>query len=167
MSTLHQLRQGLSTAWDSLTEGWKEFRERAGDALTLFQPKTLHSETENTEEHIVNRASRWGLLAAEVADDKDTLQVMLEAPGLEAKDFDIEVRDDILIIRGEKNLSRKETRGHYHVMERAYGHFERAIRLPVAVNDEGAQASYRAGVLTVSLPKSTSTTFRRISIDAQ
>ena len=74
MSTLHQLRQGLSTAWDSLTEGWKEFRELAGDALTRFQSNTVHSEAEKTDGHIVNRASRWELLAAEVADDNNIVR---------------------------------------------------------------------------------------------
>lgn len=164
MSTLDQMRQGFSRAWDSLTEGWREFRELAGDALTRFQPKTSRGDVETAEDRIVNRASRWGLLAAEVADNDDSVQVMLEAPGLDSGDFDIEVRDDVLIVRGEKKLAREETRGHYHVMERAYGHFERAIRLPATVDDDGAEATYRAGVLTITLPKSKTARPRRISV---
>lgn len=167
MSTLDQFRQGFSRAWDSLSEGWREFRELAGDALTRFQPKTSRGDVATAEGRIVNRASRWGLLAAEVADNDDSVQVMLEVPGLEAKDFDIEVRDDVLIVRGEKRLSREETRGHYHVMERAYGQFERAIRLPASVEDDGAQATYRAGVLTISLPKSKTARPRRLTVNAK
>lgn len=166
MSTLLQIREGVSKAWDSLTEGWREFRELAGDALTRFQPKTSRGEEETADDRIVSRASRWGLLAAEVADSDDTIQVMLEVPGLDAKDFDIEVRDEILIVRGEKKLAREETRGHYHVMERAYGQFERAIRLPTSVDDDGATAKYRAGVLTITLPKSKTARPRRIAVDA-
>jgi len=165
MSTMNQLRQGLSKAWDTVTEGWRELRELAGDALTRFQPKTSRGEVETAEDRIVTRASRWGLLAAEVADNDDRVQVMLEVPGLEAGDFDIEVRDDVLVVRGEKKLAREETKGHYHIMERAYGQFERAIRLPVPVEDDGAKAKYRNGVLTVSLPKSQSARARRISVD--
>lgn len=165
MSTVNQLRQGLSKAWDTVTEGWRELRELAGDALTRFQPKTSRDEVETAEDRIVARASRWGLLAAEVADNDDHVQVMLEVPGLEAGDFDIEVRDDVLVVRGEKKLSREESKGHYHLMERAYGWFERAIRLPVSVEEDGAKAKYRNGVLTVSLPKSRSARARRISVE--
>ncbi len=166
MSTMNQLRQGLSKAWDTVADGWRELRELAGDALTRFQPKTSRGEVETAEDRIVTRASRWGLLAAEVADNDDRVQVMLEVPGLEADDIDIEVRDDVLVVRGEKKLAREETKGQYHVMERAYGRFERAIRLPVPVEDDGAKAKYRNGVLTVSLPKSRSARARRISVES-
>lgn len=167
MSTMNQLREGLSTAWDTVIEGWRELRELAGDALTRFQPKASRGEVETAEDRIVTRASRWGLLAAEVVDNDTKVQVMLEAPGLEADDFDIEVRDDVLVVRGEKKLAREETKGHYHVMERAYGRFERAIRLPASVDDEGAEAKYRNGVLTVSMPKSRSARSRRITVASQ
>lgn len=164
MSTMNQLKQGLSRAWDSVTEGWRELRDLAGDALTRFQPKASRGEVESAEERIVARASRWGLLAAEVADNDDHVQVMLEVPGLEPADIDIEVRGDVLIVRGEKRLAHQETRGHYHIMERAYGSFERAIRLPAPVEDEGADATYKSGVLTVSLPKSAAAKTRRIPV---
>ncbi len=164
MSTMNQLRQGLSKAWDSVTEGWRELRDLAGDALTRFQPKTSRGEIETAEDHIASRSSRWGLLAAEVADNDDQVQVMVEVPGLEAGDIEIEVRDNVLVVRGEKKVAREETKGHYHVMERAYGRFERAIQLPTPVEDDGAKATYRNGVLTVSLPKSRSAKAHRISV---
>lgn len=165
MSTVDQIREGLTKAWDSLTVGWRELRELAGDALTRFQPKTPRGEVETAQERIVNRAARWGLLAAEVADNGDAIEVMLEVPGLEADDFDIEVAGDVLIVRGEKKLAREEAHGHYYLMERAYGRFERAIRLPAPVDDEGAKATYRHGVLTISLPRTQAARSRRITVD--
>lgn len=167
MSSLVQLRQGISKAWDSLTVGWRELRDLAGDALTRFQPKSSRADAESAEDRLVNRASRWGILAAEIVDDGVNVQVMLEIPGLDAKDFDIEVRDDVLVVRGEKRLSRQETTGHYHLMERAYGAFERAVRLPVPVDQNGAEAKYRAGVLTVTLPKARGSAARRITVHAR
>ena len=154
-----------STASGTIQSVGLRRRELAGDALTRFQLKTPRGEVETAEDRIVTHASRWGLLAAEVADNDKYVQVMLEVPGLEADDFDIEVRDNVLVVRGEKKLARDETKGHYHVMERAYGRFERAIRLPVSVEDDGAKAKYRNGVLTVSLPKSHSERARRISVE--
>ncbi|HET6628864.1 MAG TPA: Hsp20/alpha crystallin family protein [Woeseiaceae bacterium] len=165
MSTVTQFREGLSKAWDTLTIGWRELRELAGDALTRFNPRTTRGEVESAEDRIVSRASRWGLLAAEVTETDDTVDVLLEAPGLEPDDFEIDVRGDLLIVRGEKRVSREETRGHYHIMERAYGQFERAIRLPASVDDEGATARYRRGVLTVSLPKNAKRSGRRIAVE--
>ena len=166
MSTVTQIRQGIAKAWDSLTVGWRELRELAGDALTRFQPKTVREEQETAEDRIVRQASRWGLLAAEVADSGDHIQVMLEIPGLQPADLTIEAESDVLVVRGEKKLERDVTKGHYVLMERAYGKFERAIRLPSKVTDDGATASYRDGVLTVILPKAANAGRNRIEIRA-
>ncbi|MEZ5512525.1 MAG: Hsp20/alpha crystallin family protein [Steroidobacteraceae bacterium] len=134
MSTLQQIRQGLSRAWGSVQEGWQEFRDLAGDALTRFQPRSSNTAVtpsgSSEDNSSLSRNARWGLLAAEVEDTGDQIGVSLEAPGLEPEDVDIEVVGDVLIVRGEKNVSREQTRGSFHVTERAYGHFERAIRLP-------------------------------------
>jgi HSP20 family protein len=66
----------------------------------------------------------------------------------------------------KKKVAREETRGHYYVMERAYGRFERAIKLPARVDDASARARYRRGVLTVSLPKIDGPRGRRIAVEA-
>lgn len=166
MSTLNQIREGITKAWDTLTIGWRELRELAGDALTRFQPRTSRGELETAEDRIVGRASRWGLLAAEVVENSDNVEVMLEVPGLSATDLVIETRDDVLVVRGEKKVSREETSGHYFLMERAYGRFERAIRLPARVQDDGASARYRDGVLTVKLPKAAKKATSRIVVEA-
>jgi HSP20 family protein len=98
----------------------------------------------------------WGVLAAEVSDDGDKVVVRLEAPGMAKDDFDLQVMDGYLIVRGEKRLEREETKGRYHVTECAYGHFERAIPLPDEVDTAKASASYKRGVLRVELPKDAS-----------
>lgn len=165
MSNLQQVREGLTKAWDTITIGWRELRELAGDALTRFNPRSARTANPTPEERMAGRIARWSLLAAEVTDTDHTVEVALEAPGLEADDFEVEVRDDVLVVRGERRMSREETRGHYFVMERAYGQFERAIKLPAPVDDKGATARYRNGVLTVSLPKIAAQRGRRIAVE--
>jgi HSP20 family protein len=165
MSNLQQVREGLTKAWDTITIGWRELRELAGDALTRFHPRSSR-DVSPAEERAAARGARWGLLAAEVTDSGDTVEVTLEAPGLEPGDFEVEVHGDVLVVRGEKKLSRAETLGHYYVTERAYGRFERAIKLPARVDDITARARYRHGVLSISLPKLAETRGRRISIEA-
>jgi HSP20 family protein len=105
------------------------------------------------EDQVMENAPRWGLLAAEIKEDDETVTVQLEAPGMEAKDFDLEVVGDILVIRGEKRVEREQRGGHYYMMERAYGRFERALPLPTEVDEGKANAKYQRGVLWVSLPK--------------
>jgi HSP20 family protein len=165
MSNLQQVREGLTRAWDTITIGWRELRELAGDALTRFNPLTPRTDNPTAEERLAGRTARWSVLAAEVTDTDKTVEVALEAPGMEARDFEVEVRDDVLVVRGEKRMSREETQGHYFVMERAYGRFERAIKLPAPVDDKAATARYRQGVLTVSLPKTGAPRGRRIAVE--
>jgi len=84
-----------------------------------------------------------------VPSDKD-VKVTAELPGLEDKDVEVLVDEDVLTIRGEKKAETEDKeRGS---SERYYGRFERVIPLPFEV--EKAEASFKNGVLTISLPKS-------------
>jgi HSP20 family protein len=66
MSTLEHLRSGLSRAWESVSEGWRELVERAGDPLTRFQPGHSRGDVETTEDRMARAGSRLGVVAAEV-----------------------------------------------------------------------------------------------------
>jgi HSP20 family protein len=79
--------------------------------------------------------------------------VQADLPGLDEKDVTLTVQDGILTFRGEKRSERKDERENYHMMERSYGSFHRAIRLPDSVDADKAQARFVKGVLTVTLPK--------------
>ena len=116
------------------------------------------------EGEIAYRSSGWGVLAAEVFDNEDRVIVRLEAPGMEPDEFRLEVVDDMLVVRGEKQLQRERTEGRYHVTECAYGSFERAIPLPDEVESDKASARYRRGVLRVELPKPATRHSRRIKV---
>ncbi len=165
MSTLEQIRHGLSRAWDSMAEGWQQLRERAAQAMTRYTPTRHTNALETAEDQVAAHSARWGLLAAEVQENEDEVVVRLEAPGMEKDQFDINVIDGrYLSVRGEKRVQREEKRGRYHVMECAYGSFERAVALPTEVDDGGAKASYRNGVLRISLPKVRGGGARRIQV---
>ncbi|MET0104433.1 MAG: Hsp20/alpha crystallin family protein [Sedimenticola sp.] len=166
MSTLHQLREGLNEAWDTLVDGWQRLYRRAAGAITRFTPgKKAQEEEKGAGQEIAVRSAGWGVLAAEVFDDDDQIVVRLEAPGLEKSDFDLEVLDNYLVVRGEKQIERERTEGRYHVTECAYGRFERAIPLPDEVDSSKARASYKSGVLRIDLPKAVSRRRRTITVD--
>ncbi|MBQ0834136.1 Hsp20/alpha crystallin family protein [Marinobacter sp.] len=166
MPTLHQLREGLHEAWGSLIDGWQRLYRRAAGAITRFSPgKKAREDDKGTSQEIAVRSAGWGVLAAEVFDDDDQIVVRLEAPGLEKSDFDLEVLDNYLVVRGEKQIERERTEGRYHVTECAYGRFERAIPLPDEVDSSKARANYNNGVLRIELPKSSLGHRRTISVD--
>ncbi|HKK14118.1 MAG TPA: Hsp20/alpha crystallin family protein [Gammaproteobacteria bacterium] len=165
MSTLEQVRSGLGRAWEQLAEGWQQLVSRAGHALTRFQPVRGTGELQTAEDQLTARAPRWGPLAAEVAEDEEQVTVRLEAPGMEPDDFQVAVNDRVLVVQGEKQAGREQTLGRYHLLECAYGRFERAVPLPAAVDEAGARARYRRGVLTVTLPKTTGARGRRIQVN--
>jgi HSP20 family protein len=68
-------------------------------------------------------------------------------------DFTILVDESQLVIRGEKRVEREEKKARYHVIEAAYGSFERRIPMPCEVDPDNAHAAYERGVLTVRLPR--------------
>lgn len=164
MSTLQQVKSGLSHAWDSVSHGWRELSDRAGDALTRFTPHHDPEKPEEPGDRLAARSARWGLLAAEVSEKRDSIEVALELPGMDAEDFNIEVIDNTLVVSGEKRVSRDRGTGRFQVLERAYGRFQRAIPLPTEVDDSKATANYDRGVLTVTLPRTERAQRRRISV---
>jgi HSP20 family protein len=165
MSTLQQIRQDVSHAWDRMVDGWGQLYRRAAGALTRFTPEAHKGDAdEAARQAMTSRSSGWGLLAAEVFDDDDRVVVRLEAPGLDNGDFDLQVVDDYLVVRGEKRVSSERTEGRYHVRECAFGRFERAIALPDEVDTGKATAEYKKGVLRVELPK-THTSRRTIRVN--
>jgi HSP20 family protein len=155
MSTLQQIRQDVTNAWDRMVDGWGQLYRRAAGALTRFTPGAHKRDSdEAARQAMTSRSSGWGLLAAEVFDDDDRVVVRLEAPGLDKGDFDLQVVDDYLVVRGEKRVASERTDGRYHIRECAFGRFERAIALPDEVDTAKAVAEYKKGVLRVELPKS-------------
>jgi len=166
MSSLDQLRQQLGRAWESVAEGWQHLRTRASDALTRFSPPARYGQVETPEERFTRQSVGWALLAAEVQETEDEVVVRLEVPGMDAQGFEIAVVDAILVVRGEKRVEREGRQGRYHVMECAYGRFERRVPLPAAVEEGRAAARYRAGVLQVTLPKRGRSRARRIAVES-
>lgn len=90
----------------------------------------------------------------DVTETDEAIEVVADLPGLEKKDIDISLEGDVLVIKGEKKEEHKETKKHVHRMERRYGSFYRALRLPTEVKSDGIDASFLKGVLKVTLPKS-------------
>jgi len=89
----------------------------------------------------------------DVVDTEKEIEVSAELPGMDEKDIDVSLTGEALVIKGEKKEEKEEKGKDYYRSERSYGSFSRTIPLPVEVDTNKAAATFKKGVLTVSLPK--------------
>ena len=91
--------------------------------------------------------------AAELHETPEAFHLRIEAPGLEAKDLDVQVTAEAVAIQGErKSESKTEAKGMTR-SEFRYGKFQRVIPLPARVQNDKVQAEYKNGILNLTLPK--------------
>ena len=144
-----EVERGIVRAWEGLAEGWREMLSRSGGAMTHFVRAPKEEEAESAEEDF----PRWGLLPTELWETAKSVIVRIELPGMSKDEIDVSIHRGSLWIRGEKHSGRDHQKRLYHIMERAYGRFERSIPLPGSIDAANAETSYHNGVVTVILPK--------------
>lgn len=110
-----------------------------------------------------NVAQRW-LPAVDVAETEEHLVLTADLPGMSEDDIEIEVKDGILSISGERRDARDESEGGYRRVERRFGRFARAMRLPRGTDPEAVTASFDRGVLEVRVAKPELTKPHRVAI---
>lgn len=151
----------LSRAWENLKIGWHELLTRSNDALTHFK------RNKNEKNDLHSSFPSWSLLAGEVEETSKDILVRLEVPGLKKEDLHLTIDGNLLYVTGEKHIERESFDSTYHVMERAYGTFQRVIPLPRNVNTDKTEAEYKNGVLKIRLPKITGETIKTISLSQE
>jgi HSP20 family protein len=152
---LPDLRVGMGSMWDSVAEGWERLRQSAAGALTRFRPGDKSNLPAQSDVDDVGwlPGIGWAMLGGDVFEDDKRVVVRLEAPGMSKSDFELQVVNDQLLVRGEKRFERENSDGRWRVLQCAYGSFHHAVPLPAAVLADQARASYKDGVLRVELPK--------------
>jgi HSP20 family protein len=140
---------------------WTKNRELAPPRESFDPFMTLHREMNRLFDDVFRgfgsptlsplMEGRFGWPQVEVSDNDEALVVSAELPGMTDKDVQVEIANGVLTIRGEKKSEHKDE-GRYFT-ERSYGSFERQLALD-NVQEDKAEASFKNGVLTISLPKS-------------
>ena len=137
------------------TSPWDQFRE-----LRDRMDDLLGSALGN-----LPRMSEWSP-PVNVEDTGREILVTAELPGMKKEDITIELENNVLTIRGEKKLERKETdEGRRYLYERQVGQFARSFTLPQMVAADRIQARFQDGILTVTMPKSEEARPRQISVE--
>jgi len=91
--------------------------------------------------------------AVDIAEHDDEYLVKVELPGVNKEDVKITIESNVLTIRGEKKQEKETKKENYHRVERNYGSFQRSFTLPSTVKSDKIDASYKDGILSISLPK--------------
>lgn len=99
-----------------------------------------------------------------LAETDDHYEVTVDLPGLKPEDVNLELKEGHLWITGERKEEKEEKDKTFHRVERRYGQFRRVLPLTGAVKEDGIEAHYKDGVLTITLPKAEETKPKKIAI---
>lgn len=147
--------------------GALESREDEQNPLAVLQ-----REMNQMFESIWKRIDSLGLPSSntdaksDVVETENAVEVSIELPGMEVSDIEVSIVDNMLTVKGEKKVERKEEKRGYYLSERSYGAVHRVLPLPPGTDSESAEASFKNGVLTVRLPQApgAQTAAKRIEI---
>lgn len=141
----------------------------------LRELSTLQRDVDELFNRAFGRHGKWmphfpfegaGYPAIDCVRKEDSLLVRAELPGIDPKDVDISVTGNILTIRGEHKEERESKEEDYFMHEISRGEFERALTLPEGVNTEKIKASYRDGILEISMPAKGISRAKKIPIES-
>ncbi|MFX1674976.1 Hsp20/alpha crystallin family protein [Paraburkholderia sp. A2WS-5] len=91
--------------------------------------------------------------AVDIAETDKAYEIVAELPGLDENDIEVKLANGGLTIKGKKQEEKEEKKKDYYLHERRFGAFERYFQMPEGVDREKIEASFKKGVLTVTLPK--------------
>lgn len=141
---------------------WTPFSdlETLHDRVNRIFTEALHHGSNGNEDM---QLGSW-MPAVDIEEQDDTILVHAELPGLKREDIDISLEDKVLTISGERKFENEDKRDNFHRIERSYGRFTRRFTIGKPIDATKVAASFRDGVLTVTLPKAEETKPKKIDI---
>jgi HSP20 family protein len=137
---------------------WEPFREFGG-LQQLREFESLQREMNRLFDNLMRTddggtsSSMTFMPAAEMQETSEAIHLKLEVPGMEAKDLDVQVTGEAVLISGERQSENKTQEGGMTRSEFRYGSFRRVIPLPTRIKNDSVQAEYKNGILSLTLPK--------------
>ncbi|MFA5180639.1 MAG: Hsp20/alpha crystallin family protein [Syntrophales bacterium] len=89
----------------------------------------------------------------DVRENDKEVHIQVELPGMDEKDVEVLLTDNSLTLKGEKKEDREDKGKDFYHVERSYGSFQRVITLPEGIDTKKAEAKFKKGILSISLPK--------------
>ncbi len=141
----------------SASRDWRPFESLRNEVERLFDEFDWRAPLRRAAldlDPIWRRELTWGQIpAVDVVEKDKAYEVTAELPGMDEKNIEVKVANGTLTIKGEKSEDKEEKRKNYYLAERRYGSFERRFQIPQGVDTGKIEASFKKGVLTITLPK--------------
>jgi HSP20 family protein len=147
-----EVKKAPATAETTVPDVWRSFRSEIDRLFDRFGFPSMRRMFD-VEPWRPMSTFTFSMPATEMSEDDKAYKISAELPGMDAKDVDVSVSGDMLVIRGEKHQDKEEKDKNYHFSERTYGSFQRAFELPDSVDRNKVAADFSKGVLTITLPK--------------
>ncbi len=132
-------------------ERWHPVREFRG--LSRFIDDVIDEFVRSPLFSVAKERTGMIIPPVDVSETDDEIVVTSELPGMKKEDIKLSLEDNVLTISGEKKEEREEKEKNFHLLERSFGSFRRSVSLPTSIEAGKVKASYKDGVLTVTIPK--------------
>ena len=144
---------------------WEPFRDLVGlqERMNRLFDESFRGMTRTGGEDDWALGGTWAP-AVDIFEQEGNIVLRAELPGVDPKDVDIRLENNVLSLRGERKVDSEIKRENYHRVERAYGSFSRSFTLPSVVDQAKIKADYKDGILSVVLPKREESKPKQISI---
>ncbi|HEX9988102.1 MAG TPA: Hsp20/alpha crystallin family protein [Chloroflexia bacterium] len=146
------VRREESTQWPSATREMAEWMDQWNRLFDGFFGRAFDL---TPWRDTANWGTQWGsfIPAINVVENDKEYSVTAELPGMDENDIELAMNKGALVIKGEKKRESEDKGNGYHRIERSYGTFHRTLPLPQEVDAEKVEATFKKGILTVTLPK--------------
>ena len=101
----------------------------------------------------------------DVYEDEHNVTLKIEVPGIDEKDIDVRIENNVLTVHGERKFEKEEKEENFRRVERQYGSFTRTFTLPNTVDSENVSANYDKGILKIALPKKAEAKPKQIKVN--
>ncbi|MFZ3089789.1 MAG: Hsp20/alpha crystallin family protein [Nitrospirota bacterium] len=144
---------------------WDPFRDLLSlqERMNKLFEESLSRSGKDQEDLTVGRWSP----AIDVMENEQEIVIKGELPGIELKDVEVLIKDNLLTLRGERKFEKEEEKENYHRIERAYGAFQRVFTLPASVEQDKVKAKMRDGILEIRLPKAKKELPKKVEIEVK
>lgn len=128
------------------------------------QARNFHPRGTQPREHVSSQV--WSP-AVDVYEDHDAIVIKADLPGMKQEEIDIEMTGDILTIRGERKFEDEARREKYVRVERQYGPFQRSFTIGIPIETNKVKATYRNGILELTIPKAEVTKPKKVQVSVE
>jgi HSP20 family protein len=149
-----------------------------GSKIVKTKPSQILSPFEEMEREFDSMLQRRGLFpfhfrsafegkspSVDMVDQKDSILIKAELPGVDKKDLDVSVTENTVTIKGKTSSEKKEEKGNYYRREISSGSYERVLTIPANVDSSKAKAKFRDGLLELTIPKTGKSKGTKVNVE--